>query len=148
MKIKKVKNSLAAVMFIGIVGIFFTGCSGSQNENQTEKLPEEGEVQEVEYVQITQDEAKELMDTQENYIILDVRTQEEYDDGHIIGAICVPNETIMDSEPEALPDKEQLILVYCRSGNRSKQAAQKLADMGYSNVKEFGGIKTWKYETE
>lgn len=96
------------------------------------------------YQQITPQEAKERMETEHEIIILDVRTQEEYDSGHIKNAVCLPNEEII-SEPEILPDKDQQILVYCRSGNRSKQAAQKLADMGYTNVFEFGGILDWPY---
>ena len=95
------------------------------------------------YEQISQDEARILMAEAEDRIILDVRTKEEYAEGHIPGAICVPNETIGTEMPEELPDKEQLILVYCRSGNRSKKAAEKLAKIGYTNVKEFGGIITW-----
>lgn len=96
------------------------------------------------YTQITPQEAKEKMDTEKDIIILDVRTQEEYSSGHIKNAVCLPNEEIL-TEPEILPDKEQQILVYCRSGNRSKQAAQKLAEMGYKNVLEFGGILDWPY---
>lgn len=96
------------------------------------------------YEQISPQEAKKRMDSEEDMIILDVRTQEEYDSGHIKNAVCLPNEDI-SSEPEMLPDKGQQILVYCRSGNRSKQAAQKLADMGYENVLEFGGILDWPY---
>ena len=95
------------------------------------------------YQQITQKEAKAMMAEAEGYIILDVRTETEYAEGHIPGAICVPNETIGTEMPQELPDKEQLIFVYCRSGNRSKQAAQKLAKIGYTNIKEFGGINTW-----
>lgn len=95
------------------------------------------------YSQITQAEAVQIMEQQKDYIILDVRTEEEYAEGHIKNAICVPNESITDKEPSQLPDKGQLILVYCRSGRRSKLAAQKLADMGYTNVKEFGGINEW-----
>lgn len=96
------------------------------------------------YEQISPQEAKERMNKETDVIILDVRTQEEYDSGHIKNAVCLPNEDI-SSEPEMLPDKGQQILVYCRSGNRSKQAAQKLADMGYENVLEFGGILDWPY---
>ena len=96
------------------------------------------------YEQISPQEAKKRMDNEEDAIILDVRTQEEYDSGHIKNAVCLPNEDIL-SEPDILPDKGQQILVYCRSGNRSKQAAQKLADMGYENVLEFGGILDWPY---
>ena len=96
------------------------------------------------YEQISPQEAKKRMDNEEDVIILDVWTQEEYDSGHIKNAVCLPNEDIL-SEPDILPDKGQQILVYCRSGNRSKQAAQKLADMGYENVLEFGGILDWPY---
>ena len=88
------------------------------------------------------------MQSEESYIILDVRTYEEYASGHISGAICIPNETISKTPPTELPDKNQLILVYCRSGNRSKQASEKLAKMGYTNVKEIGGINTWDGEVE
>ena len=98
------------------------------------------------YEQITQEAAKHLMDTEENFILLDVRTQEEYDLGHIPGAILSPNEVITDESEKTLKDKDQLILVYCRSGRRSKEAAQKLVDLGYTNVKEFGGINDWPYQ--
>ena len=87
-----------------------------------------------------------MMKAQEGYIILDVRTVQEYESGHIPGAICIPNETISDAEIPQLPDKDQLILVYCRSGNRSKQAAAKLARLGYKNIVEFGGIGAWPGE--
>ena len=99
------------------------------------------------YRQITADEAAQLMQEETGFVLLDVRTQEEYASGHIPGAICIPNETIGSEEIPELPDKDQLILVYCRSGNRSKQAAQKLADQGYTNVVEFGGINDWTGET-
>jgi len=100
------------------------------------------------YKQISMAEAKEIMSTEKDYILLDARTQEEYADGHIPGAICVPNETIGTVPPGQLPDKEQMVLVYCRSGNRSKQAAAKLAAMGYTNIVEFGGIMDWDGEIE
>ena len=92
--------------------------------------------------------AKKIMDTESDYVILDVRTQEEYDEGHIKNAILIPDYEIADRAESELTDKEQLILVYCRSGRRSKNAAKQLSDMGYSNVKEFGGIIDWPYETE
>ena len=95
---------------------------------------------------ITAQEAKKIIDTEEDCIILDVRTQEEYDEGHIPDAILIPDTEVENRAEEELPDKEQLILVYCRSGRRSKLAAQILADLGYSNVKEFGGIIDWPYE--
>ena len=90
--------------------------------------------------------AKEMMRADDSLVVVDVRTQEEYAQGHIPGAICIPNESIVDAQPEELPDLEQTILVYCRSGRRSKEAAQKLADMGYTNVYEFGGIIDWTGE--
>ena len=99
------------------------------------------------YVCITAEQAKELMDTEQNYIILDVRTQPEYDMGHIPGALLIPNEVIREQAQDKLTDKDQLILVYCRSGRRSKEAAQALVELGYTNVKEFGGINDWPYQT-
>lgn len=95
------------------------------------------------YRQITADEAAQMMQEETDFVLLDVRTQEEYASGHIPGAICIPNETIGSEEIPELPDKDQLILVYCRSGNRSKQASQKLAEQDYTNVVEFGGINGW-----
>ena len=100
------------------------------------------------YVNITAEEAKQIMDNEEGYIILDVRTQEEYDEGHIPGAIVIPHEEIAERAGDALTDKDQLILVYCRSGRRSKIAAEALAELGYTNIKEFGGIIDWPYEVE
>ena len=100
------------------------------------------------YVNITAEEAKQIMDSEEGYIILDVRTQEEYDEGHIPGAIVISHEEIVEKAEEVLTDKDQLILVYCRSGRRSKIAAEALVELGYTNIKEFGGIIDWPYETE
>ena len=99
------------------------------------------------YRQISMEAAAIMMEEEEGYIILDVRTHEEYAESHIPGAVNIPNETIGTEEIPGLPDKEQLILIYCRSGNRSKQAAQKLADIGYTNIVEFGGIRSWTGET-
>ena len=100
------------------------------------------------YMNITAEEAKQIMDTEEGYIILDVRTQEEYDEGHIPGAIVISHEEIAEKAEKVLTDKEQLILVYCRSGRRSKIAAEALVELGYTNIKEFGGIIDWPYEVE
>ena len=99
------------------------------------------------YEQITPAEAKEIMDKENGYVILDVRTQEEYDETHIDGAILIPDYEIADKAESILKDKNQLILVYCRSGRRSKLAASELVKLGYTNVKEFGGIIDWPYET-
>lgn len=100
------------------------------------------------YQQVDAETAKELIDTEDDYVILDVRTQAEYDESHIPGAILIPHDTVTTAAEDALPDKGQLILVYCRSGNRSKQASQTLVDLGYTNVVEFGGINSWPYEAE
>ena len=101
---------------------------------------------EASYEQISGEEAKVLMDRESGYIILDARTQEEYDEGHIPGAIMIPEYEIADRAEKEFPDKDQLILVYCRSGRRSKIAAEELVKLGYTNVKEFGGIIDWEYE--
>lgn len=98
------------------------------------------------YRQVTTEEAVNIMQTEENYVILDVRTAQEFASGHIPGAVLLPNETIGTEDILLLPDKDQLILVYCRSGNRSKQAAEKLAQLGYTNIVEFGGINSWTGE--
>ena len=95
---------------------------------------------------VSMNEIVKIMEENENYIILDVRTKEEYNEGHIPNAICIPNETIGQNVEEKLPNKEQLILIYCRSGNRSKQATEKLLNLGYTNLVEFGGIIDWKGE--
>ena len=99
------------------------------------------------YRQITMQEAVEMMEEEENSIILDVRTHEEFAAGHIPGAIVIPNETIGTEEIPQLPDKDQRIMVYCRSGNRSKQASEKLVKLGYTNIVEFGGIIDWPGDT-
>ncbi len=128
---------LAILLILVTVGCFI-GCGSNKKM--------EGESMENSYTQITQDEAKEMMKKDDGHVIVDVRRQDEYELGHIPGAILIPNETIDTEMPSELPDKQQIILVYCRSGNRSKQASQKLFDMGYENVYEFGGINTWTGE--
>ncbi|MBQ6426325.1 MAG: rhodanese-like domain-containing protein [Clostridia bacterium] len=106
-------------------------------------MPTEDVVLNRGYTRISQEEARKMMEREDGHIVLDVRRQDEYDAGHIPGAILLPNESIGTERPEELPDPDQIILIYCRSGNRSKQAAKKLADMGYTNVYEFGGITEW-----
>ncbi len=98
------------------------------------------------YEQITAQEAKEIMDTEQDYIIIDARTEEEFAEGHIANAILIPEYEIKDRAEKELPDKDALILVYCRSGRRSKIASEELVNLGYTNVKEFGGIIDWPYE--
>lgn len=99
------------------------------------------------YRQISQEEAKRILDTQTGFILLDVREQEEFDAGHIPGAVLMPYTRTDELAPGLLPDREQRILVYCRSGRRSKIAAQRLGELGYRDVEEFGGIIDWPYET-
>ena len=108
-----------------------------------QKLDGDDMVYKPRYVHISQDEAKLMMTYDDGHVIVDVRRADEYANGHIPGAILIPNESIIDTPPEELPDKKQIILVYCRTGRRSKEASQKLADMGYMNVYEFGGIEEW-----
>ena len=125
------------LVFLLLAVMLLTAC-GQDKEN------DQGAV----YVNITAEEAKQIMDSEEGYIILDVRTQEEYDEGHIPGAILIPYTQIAEKAEEVLTDKDQLILVYCRSGRRSRIAAEALAELGYTNIKEFGGIIDWPYEVE
>ena len=113
--------------------LLLTGCAAQSKESTNR--------------QITMEEAVTMMQEESDYIILDVRTSEEYSEKHIPGAINIPNETIGSEDIPELPDKDQLILVYCRSGNRSKQAAAKLVKLGYTNIVEFGGINDWTGET-
>lgn len=121
-----------------LVMFLVTGCAMGQVMD--------GDGMERSYTHISQDEAKEMMARDDGHVIVDVRRQDEYSEGHIPGAILVPNESIGTEQPEALPDLDQIILVYCRSGRRSKEAAQKLFDMGYTNIYEFGGIIDWTGE--
>ena len=114
--------------------LLLTGCGGNSADGS--------------YQQITQEEAKEMMDSQE-VIILDVREQDEYDSGHIPGAVLLPVGSIDETTAaEVIPDEDSTVLVYCRSGSRSKTASSTLAELGYTNIYEFGGINTWPYETE
>jgi len=126
MTMKKIIPFLMALLLLA-------GC-GAQSEEST-------------YRQINAEEAATMMEEESGYIILDVRTAEEYSEKHIPGAINIPNETIGTEDIPVLPDMEQLILVYCRSGNRSKQASEKLVKLGYTNIVEFGGINDWTGET-
>ncbi len=125
---------VTTVMTATLSSIFLMGCDQSDHGG-------------ADYRQIGMDEAVEMMENEKNYIILDVRSEQEFEEQHIPNAINVPNETIGTKELPELPDKEQLIMVYCRSGNRSKQASEKLVKIGYSNIVEFGGIKDWPGET-
>ena len=115
--------------------LLFAGCSRGKTDMKNS------------YEQITPEEAKAIMDREKDYVILDVRTQEEFDESHIEGAVLIPDYEMKEKAEKILPDRDQLILVYCRSGRRSKNAASELVALGYTNVKEFGGIIDWPYET-
>lgn len=134
-------------LLIGLLLLLLTGCSLTLEENQETEQTTQNK-QEAAYMNITPEEAKQLMDTQQDYVILDVRTRQEYEEKHIPGAILIPDSEIGERAEQALPDKNQLILVYCRSGRRSKLASEKLVQLGYTNIREFGGIIDWPYETE
>ena len=123
-----------SLLILGLL-LLLTACSSPTKNNQ-----------EMVFLNITAEEARKLMDSEKDRIILDVRSREEYDQGHIPGAILIPDTEIEAKAADLLPDKDQLILVYCRSGRRSKLAAQSLADLGYTNIREFGGILDWPYE--
>ena len=125
------------LLFLLLTVMMLTAC-GQATENDKEAV----------YVNITAEEAKVIMESEEGYIILDVREQDEFDAGHIPGAILIPYTQIDEKARDMLPDKDQLILVYCRSGRRSKIAADSLVELGYTNIKEFGGIIDWPYEVE
>lgn len=114
--------------------LFLAGCTASNEQENS-------------YRQISMDEAVTMMEEESGYIILDVRTPEEFRERHIPNAINIPNETIGSEDIQELPDKDQLILVYCRSGNRSKQASGKLAELGYTNIVEIGSINDWTGDT-
>ena len=125
------KRTLTLILVMLLV---LTGCGGTAAPNT--------------YQQITQEKAKEMMDTQD-VIVLDVREQDEFDAGHIPGAVLLPVGTITkDTAAAVIPELDSVVLVYCRSGNRSKTASKALVDLGYTNVYEFGGINTWPYEVE
>ncbi|MEA5011467.1 MAG: rhodanese-like domain-containing protein [Angelakisella sp.] len=142
---------LAAVMAIFMV---FPACSSKDSassiissgtaSDESKALAENGSS--GGYHKLTAEEAKAMMDGSEDIIVVDVRTQEEYDEGHIPNSVLIPNETITQTPPEQLPDKDATILIYCRSGNRSRQAAEKLLAMGYTNIYDFGGIRDWPYD--
>ena len=124
---------IGAAIILCLLG--FAGCA--RQENAMENT----------YQQITAQEAKKIMDTETDYVIIDARTKEEFAAGHIENAILIPEYEIAERAEEELPDKAALILVYCRSGRRSKIASEELVKLGYTNVKEFGGIIDWPYET-
>lgn len=130
---RKIKEWLRMVLITGLL-FGLTACTGVDNGGKST------------FEQISAKEAKKIMETEEKYIIVDARTESEFAEGHIEGAILIPEYEIAVRAKEALPDKDALILVYCRSGRRSKIASEELVKLGYTNVKEFGGIIDWPYE--
>lgn len=138
-------NAVFLASVISLAGL--TGCFGAPTGDNGNANSDSGSNSNS-YQQVDTEAAKELMDTEDDYVILDARTQTEYDEGHIPGAILIPHDTVATAAENALPGKDQLILVYRRSGNRSKEASQALVDLGYTNVVEFGGINSWPYEVE
>ena len=136
--IMKLNKALIRIFsFVTVIIILLTAC-GYENKEETM----------LTYKSVSAQEAKELMDKEESYIILDVRTDEEYEQGHIKNAVLIPDYEIEARAEKELPDKDQLIMVYCRSGRRSKNASDILVSLGYTNVVEFGGIIDWEYEIE
>ena len=135
------KKIIMGVLAGGLVtmAVCLVGCGG-RNHSGSEGEEREG------YHQISQEEAKKMMTENDSHVIVDVRRWDEFEQGHIPGAICIPNESIDTAQPKELPDLDQIILVYCRSGRRSKEASQKLYKIGYTNVYEFGGIMDWTGE--
>lgn len=136
---------LAVLMF----AVMLTGCGTEKAEDDSISVSKSAEITEdvvLTYEQISAEDAKKLMDTESDYIIVDARTTEEFAEGHIPDAVLIPEYEIADRAPSELPDKERLILVYCRSGRRSKIASAALVELGYTNVKEFGGIIDWPYD--
>ena len=142
MKIRKI----ALLTMVGVISVLGFSCSKSGNEKETLAMSKETKAaKKAEYKKITSDEAKKMMETQK-VIVVDVRTLEEYNEGHIPNAISIPLETIENEAEVKLKNKDDLILVYCRSGRRSREAALKLIEKGYTNVIDFGGIKDWNGE--
>lgn len=141
----KVLFSVLAVM------LTMTACGAQMSDDDTSQMGNSGSDMEeamAEVQKITADEAYEMMQGDEEVVIVDVRTKEEYEEKHIPGALLIPNEEITETPPAELPVMDAKILIYCRSGNRSAQAAEKLSKMGYTNIYDFGGINDWTYETE
>lgn len=145
-KILCVISSILCILLSACGNASSTGIIGGADGPTEIDVSEEGE--KAMYVEITAEDAKKIMDSGEDFVILDVREQDEFDAGHIPGAILIPYTKIENKSEEMLPDKDTQILVYCRSGRRSKIAAQSLASLGYTNVKEFGGIMDWPYAVE
>lgn len=138
----------AWIMTIVLPALLLVGCTPA-GPGFGQIMDGAGMIRTFDYTSITQEEAKQMMEQEDDYVIVDVRREDEYAAGHIPGAILIPNESIAEYEaPHELENSDQIILVYCRTGRRSKEAADKLAKMGYSRVYEFGGIEDWDGEIE
>ena len=144
---KKIKGCIVMMSFFSLVGLCACGGEGTSAPMSTtdEKNTDGGAA--ASYEQISQEEAKRIMDSESDFYLIDARTEEEFAEGHIKGAILIPEYEIADRAEKEIPEKDALILVYCRSGRRSKEAAQKLCELGYINIVEFGGIIDWTGDT-
>lgn len=131
-------KKLLLLVLLPLMLVIFASCTQAEKGNTRET---------TDYLNISAQEAKKIMDSETGYVILDVRTEEEFAEGHIPGAILIPDYEIESKAEQILTDKNQLILVYCRSGRRSKNASEALVLLGYTNIREFGGIIDWPYET-
>ena len=134
MYIKMIKRRIVSIIAALVFLLAVSGCS----------VPEEGS----DYMNISQKKAKEMMENLEEFVLLDARTEEEFSEGHIPGAVLIPHYEVSEKAEEQIPEKDVPVFVYCRSGNRSKTASKALFDLGYSEVYEFGGIIDWPYEIE
>ena len=134
MYIKMIKRRIVSIIAALVFLLAVSGCS----------VPEEGS----DYMNISQKKAKEMMENLEEFVLLDARTEEEFSEGHIPGAIVIPHDEIFERAEAEIPEKDVPVFVYCRSGNRSKTASEALSDLGYSEIYEFGGIIDWPYEIE
>jgi phage shock protein E len=146
------KGIITISLSVLLVFLFF-GCTSKiideESFDKTKTVHETNDTEEkTEYVRISSEEAKRMMEEPESYIILDVRTEAEFSEGHIKGAVLIPHNKIKEHAGDLLPDKDQIILIYCRSGNRSAYASLELIELGYKNVYDFGGIIDWPYDIE
>ena len=139
-------KGLILMLAITLTFFGFCACGDKNSAEGTMENSAENTTVTITYEQISQDEAKRIMDTEEGFVIIDARTEEEFSEGHIEGAILIPEYEITERAEKEIPEKDTLILVYCRSGRRSKIASDALVQLGYTNVKEFGGIIDWQYE--
>lgn len=131
-------KKLTVFLYLAIIGLFIVGCGKNTIETMNE----------IKWFKITSEEAKEIIDKEDDIIILDVRSESEYKEGHLSNSILIPVDELESKAENLLKEKEQKILIYCRSGNRSSKAAEILSKLGYTNIYDFGGINSWTYAIE